>query len=431
MLYKNMSIDDLKKELALAKSDYDALQKEGLKLDISRGKPCKEQLDLSDGLLSAIDSLPLSGADLRNYGGIEGIPELRDIFADILGVRRDNVLIGNNSSLQMMYDAVQRAMQFGIMGSAPWNKLEKVRFLCPVPGYDRHFAITELFGIEMIAVPMDDNGPDMDIVESYVANDPSVKGMWCVPKYSNPTGITYSDSVVERLAKMECISPDFRIFWDNAYAVHDLYEDSTDTLKNLYAEAEANGNADRVYMFTSFSKITYAGASVACFATSPNNIRDSLKYISMQTICPNKIVQYAHFKFLPNKEALKAHMAKHAEILRPKFQAVEKALSEALGESDIATWSKPNGGYFINYDVLSGCAKKIGELCKDAGLTITTVGATYPYGIDDNDGNIRIAPTFTSGEELETAIKILISATKIACFTKIIEIKESQATQNN
>lgn len=426
MLYKNLSIEELQAYLKTAEEEYEALVKEGNNIDISRGKPCKQQLELSNGLFGIVDELPSAGADIRNYGGTEGLDGIRDIFASMLGVERANVIAYGNSSLNLMFDAISRAFQFGIMGEMPWCKLDKVRFLCPSPGYDRHFGVTEIFGVEMITIPMDDNGPNMDVVEEYVAKDPSVKGIWCVPKYSNPTGITYSDKVVMRLATMKCISKDFRIFWDNAYCVHDLYSDKKDELLNLYKVAKEAGNEDRVYMFTSFSKVTFPGSAIAAFAASEANIKDSLKYIKMQTIGPNKVNQYAHLKFLKDIDNVKAHMAKHAEIVRPKFEAVYAALDEKLGECDIACWSKPNGGYFISYDVLRGCAKKIGELCKKAGLIITPAGATYPYGIDDNDCNIRIAPTFTTAEELTAAIKILIVCTKVACFAKLIELKKNQ-----
>lgn len=421
MLYKNLSNEELQSQLNAALGEYDALIKEGRNIDISRGKPCKQQLDLSNGLFNAIDELPAVGTDIRNYGGTEGLDGIRDIFAAMLGVERANVMACGNSSLNLMFDAIARAFQFGIMGETPWNKLDKVRFLCPSPGYDRHFGVTETFGVEMIAVPMRNDGPDMDIVEEYVASDPSIKGIWCVPKYSNPTGITYSDEVVKRLASMPCAGKDFRIFWDNAYCIHDLYCDKHDELLNLYKTAKEAGNEDRVYMFTSFSKVTFPGSAIAAFAASEANIKDSKKYISMQTIGPNKVNQYAHLKFLKDIDNVKAHMAKHAEIIRPKFEAIYTALEEQLGENDIACWSRPNGGYFISYDVLGGCAKKIGGLCKKAGLIITPAGATYPYGIDDNDCNIRIAPTFTTAEELTAAIKILITCTKVACFSKLLE----------
>lgn len=425
MIYREQTKDFLIEELNKEKQIYDDIVKQNIKIDISRGKPCREQLDLSMPLLNIIKSvedLPESGADIRNYGGIEGIMGMRELFGEILGVKATQVLVGGNSSLNMMYDTIQRCMQFGVLGSTPWNKLEKVKFLCPAPGYDRHFSVTAVFGIELITIPMDDNGPIMDVVEALVANDASIKGIWCVPKYSNPTGITYSDEVVDRLASMKTLAEDFRIFWDNAYVVHDLYDEST-PLKNIYDACVAKGNPNRVFMFTSTSKITFPGAGVACFASSEENIKDALKTMKFQTIGPDKLNQYAHLKFLKNMDGVRAQMKKHAEIIRPKFETILNVLEDEFSGSDIASWSNPKGGYFISYNVLNGCAKHVYELCKNAGLVITTVGDTFPYGKDDNDSNIRIAPTFTNTNELDTACKILVCSTKIACIEKIISEK--------
>lgn len=421
MLYRQLNKDEINEKLKSLREQYEAVQKEKLNIDISRGKPCKEQLDISMPLLNVIDDvtkLPQNGMDLRNYGGIEGYVGMRKIFADMLGVDASNVICGNNSSLNMMYDTVQRYMQFGVMGMTPWNNLNKVKFLCPSPGYDRHFAICEVFGIEMIAVPMDEHGPVMSIVKELVASDESIKGIWCVPKYSNPTGITYSDEVVDTLASMECKAKDFRIFWDNAYAVHDLYE-SGDSLKNLYEACTLAGNADRVLMFSSTSKITFSGAGVAALAASEANIKDILKTMQFQTICPNKINQYAHWLFLKDIDNVKNIMRLHADIIRPKFEKVLAVFNEQFADSDIAVWSKPKGGYFISFDTLEGCAKRVGKLCKDAGLVITTAGATYPLGIDDKDNNIRIAPTFTKTNELDAALRIFVLAVKIASLEKL------------
>lgn len=422
MIYREQSKDVLLNELKSAKELYESIQAEKLSIDISRGKPCVEQLELSMPLLSIIKSnedLPTTGADIRNYGGLEGLAGMRKLFADILEIKPEQVIAGDNSSLNMMYDTVQRCMQFGVLGHTPWGKLDKVKFLCPSPGYDRHFTVTAVFGIELITVPMDENGPIMDIVESLVASDDSIKGMWCVPKYSNPTGVTYSDEVVDRLASMKCAAPDFRLFWDNAYVVHDLYDAST-PLKNIYDACVEAGNPNRPFMFTSTSKITLPGAGVACFASSVENINDALKTMKFQTIGPNKINQYAHLKFLKDIDGVRAHMKKHADIIRPKFETIINVLEDEFGGSDIARWSKPLGGYFISYDVLNGCAKKVYELCKNAGLVITTVGDTFPYGRDDNDSNIRIAPTFTNTSELDKACQILVVSTKIACIEKIL-----------
>ncbi|MDE6565797.1 MAG: aminotransferase class I/II-fold pyridoxal phosphate-dependent enzyme, partial [Clostridia bacterium] len=406
MIYRDKTKDFLEKELAKEKANYEEILKQNVKIDISRGKPCKEQLDLSMEMLNMINSvadLPEDGADIRNYGGIEGIYGMRQLFGEMLGVKAENVLVGGNSSLNMMYDTIQRCMQFGVNGSTPWNKLEKVKFLCPAPGYDRHFSLTAVFGIELITIPMDENGPIMDVVEKLVANDDAIKGIWCVPKYSNPTGIVFSDEVVDRLAKMPTKAEDFRIFWDNAYVVHDLY-DGTVPLKNIYTACLANGNPNRVFIFASTSKITFPGAGVACFASSEENLKDALKTMKFQTIGPDKINQYLHLKFLKDMDGVRAIMKKHAAIIRPKFDTILNVLEDEFGEnSDIANWSNPKGGYFISYNVLNGCAKKVYELCKNAGLVITTVGDTFPYGKDDNDSNIRIAPTFTNTNQLDTA----------------------------
>lgn len=426
MIYRDKTKDFLEKELAKEKAVYEDILAQNIKIDISRGKPCKEQLDISMEMLNminSVDDLPKEGADIRNYGGIEGIPEMRELFAEMLGVKAQNVIVGGNSSLNMMYDTIQRFMQFGVLGGTPWNKLEKVKFLCPAPGYDRHFSLTAVFGIELITIPMDNNGPIMEVVEKLVAEDDSIKGIWCVPKYSNPTGITFSDEVVERLAKMPTKASDFRIFWDNAYVVHDLYE-NTAPLKNIYTACVAHGNPNRVVIFASTSKVTFPGSGVACFATSEENVKDALKTMKFQTIGPDKINQYLHIKFLKNMDGVKTHMRKHAAIIRPKFDTILNVLEDEFGnDSDIANWSNPKGGYFISYNVLNGCAKKVYELCKNAGLVITTVGDTFPYGKDDNDSNIRIAPTFTNTNQLDTACKILVCSTKIACLEKLISKK--------
>ena len=426
MIYRDKTKDFLENELAKEKAIYEDILKQNIKIDISRGKPCKEQLDLSMEMLNminSVDDLPQEGADIRNYGGIEGLQGMRELFGEMLGVKAENVLVGGNSSLNMMYDTIQRCMQFGLNGSTPWNKLDKVKFLCPAPGYDRHFSLTAVFGIELITIPMDENGPIMEVVESLVANDEAIKGIWCVPKYSNPTGIVFSDEVVDRLAKMPTKANDFRIFWDNAYVVHDLYE-GTVPLKNIYTACVAHGNPNRVFIFASTSKITCPGAGVACFASSEENLKDALKTMKFQTIGPDKINQYLHLKFLKNMDGVRAIMKKHATIIRPKFDTILNVLEDEFGEnSDIANWSNPKGGYFISYNVLNGCAKKVYELCKNAGLVITTVGDTFPYGKDDNDSNIRIAPTFTNTNQLDTACKILVCSTKIACIEKLINEK--------
>ncbi len=425
MIYKDQTKEVLENELKIEKGIYEGILKENVSIDISRGKPCSEQLDLSNELMSILSTtvLPAGAADVRNYGGLEGLMAMREIFADILGVKPNQVIAGDNSSLKMMYDTVQSCMQFGTLGSTPWNKLDKVKFLCPSPGYDRHFTVASAFGIELVTVPINEFGPVMDIVEALVVSDASIKGIWCVPKYSNPTGVTFSDEVVERLAKMECAADDFRIFWDNAYIVHDLYDEKV-TLKNIYNSCVNAETTDRVFMFASTSKITLPGAGVACFAGSEANVADIISRMKFQTIGPNKVNQLAHAQFLKDADGVRALMKKHADIIRPKFQAIINVLEDEFRDSDIASWSNPLGGYFISYNVMTGCAKRVYELCKKAGLVITTVGDTYPYGRDDRDSNIRIAPTCTNTNELDKACQILVCSTKIACLEKIVSENE-------
>lgn len=420
MDYTALSKDRLEAILNQEREEYRKIVDSKFNVDIARGKPCAKQLDL------AMDMLQLLGPDsefpkaYRNYGMLEGIPEMRSLFAQMLGVQPENVIIGGSSSLNLMYDTVQRAMQFGILGSTPWNKLEQVTFLCPVPGYDRHFTLTEHFGIRMINIPMDEHGPNMDLVEQLVASDDSIKGIWCVPKYSNPNGVTYSDEVVARLARMQTKAADFRIFWDNAYCVHEL-TDTPDVLANIMDLATQAGNADRIYMFTSTSKITFAGSGVSCIAASANNVKDILSHMTYQTISYNKMWQYMHYLYLRDMDHVREIMRKQMKIIAPKFQTILHALEEAFGtDSGIAKWSNPKGGYFISLDVYPGCAKRVGKLCKEAGLTLTTAGATYPYGVDDADSNLRIAPTFTSDTDIQIATRILVCCVKIACIEKLL-----------
>ena len=418
MNYSQLSKEELQQIYDLQKAEYDALKRQGYKVDIARGKPCNEQLDIAMPMLTAegIENMPKS---YRNYGMLDGIPEMKKIFAQMLGVTSDEVIVGGSSSLNLMYDTVQRALQFGVCGSKPWNS-QSVKFLCPVPGYDRHFAICEHFGIEMINIPMTEEGPNMDLVEQLVANDDAIKAIWCVPKYSNPTGITYSDAVVDRLASMKTKAEDFRIFWDNAYVVHDL-TDTPDTLANIMEISVRVGNPDRVYQFASTSKVTLAGSGVGCIATSKNNVNDILSHLTIQTISYNKVWQYIHYLFLKDNDNIRAIMAKQREIIKPKFDSLVNAFDDAFGsDSDIAKWTNPNGGYFITLDVLDGCAKKVCALCKDAGLTLTSAGAPFPYGIDINDRTLRIAPTFTSDSDLVVATQILTCCVKLACVEKLI-----------
>ncbi|GMK39140.1 putative aminotransferase [Paenibacillus sp. CCS19] len=420
----NMNTEQLNELYASLKERYAEFQNQNMKLDMSRGKPCPEQLELSKAMLDLVassDSLrALDGSDCLNYGGVDGIPEAKDLFAQILGVSSSEVMIGGSSSLTMMHDTISRAMLHGVYGSQqPWGKLPTVKFICPSPGYDRHFAICELFNIEMIVVDMLHDGPDMDAVEALVSEDDSIKGIWCVPKYSNPDGITYSDQVVERLAEMTAKANDFRIFWDDAYTVHHL-TDEPDHLSNILSACKEAGNPDRVFMFCSTSKITFPGAGVAAMAGSVANINYTRKQIAVQTIGPDKINQLRHIRFLKDLDHLSDHMAQHAAILKPKFDRVLSKLESELGERGIASWNKPNGGYFVSLNTLDGCATIAVKLAADAGVTLTAAGATFPYGRDPRDRNIRIAPSFPSVEELEKSIEVLSICIQLASIEKLL-----------
>ncbi len=402
---------------------YNTFCARGLKLDMSRGKPSSEQLDISEGLLTVVasnaDCYSANGTDCRNYGLLYGIPEIRTLFAELLGVRSEQILAAGNSSLNLMYDTIVRAMLFGVPGGkCPWGKYEKIRFLCPVPGYDRHFSICENMGIEMINIDMGPYGPDMDTVERLCASDDTIKGIWCVPKYSNPEGKTYSDDTVRRLARMKA-AKDFRIFWDNAYALHDL-KTPGDCLLNLLEEAEQAGNPDRVYMFASTSKISFPGAGVAVIAASTTNLEDIGKSYTYQTIGPDKLNQLRHVRYFKNADGIRAHMKKHAEHLQPRFEAVLDTLNNQLLPLDIAEWTEPKGGYFISLNVCDGCAKRTVELMKNAGVIITPAGATFPYGKDPRDRNIRIAPTYPPLEELKLCCELLCICVKIATAEKFL-----------
>ncbi|HKL80632.1 MAG TPA: aminotransferase class I/II-fold pyridoxal phosphate-dependent enzyme [Mobilitalea sp.] len=420
MDFTKMDIKDLqeyKKGLVIKYEDYKGQK---LKYDMSRGKPCTEQLDLSNGLLDINDYKTSDGIDCRNYGGIDGIPEAKQLFAQLLDANPEEVIIGGNSALNMIYDTISEAMSFGVVGSeVPWGKLPRVKFLCPSPGYDRHFAICELFGIEMVIVGMDSDGPDMDAIEKLAAEDELIKGVICVPKYSNPSGITFTDEVVDRFSRMKTKAKDFRIFWDNAYAVHDLSEES-DELKNILQACKEAGNEDRVYIYTSTSKITFPGAGVAMMAASKANVSRLKKRIFIQSIGPDKLNQLRHVKFLNSMEDINKHMKKHAEIVGPKFTAVLNILETELGGKCIAEWNKPNGGYFISLDTLDGCAKEVVAMTAEAGVVMTAAGATFPYGKDPRDRNIRIAPTFPSMEELKKAIEVFCICVQIVSISKLI-----------
>lgn len=423
MQYSQMKKEELSAELTSLMAKYEAIKAKGLCLDMSRGKPGADQLSLTEEVLSAVktnaDCFTEGGFDCRNYGVLDGIPEMKRLFGEILGVPADNVIVGGSSSLNLMYDEIARAMLFGVYGGEkPWGAQGKIKFLCPVPGYDRHFGICELMGIEMINVPMTEQGPDMDIVENYVANDESIKGMWCVPKYANPDGCVYSDETVKRLAALKPKAKDFRIFFDNAYAVHDLY--GYKPLANIFELAKAQGNEDIVVMFTSTSKISFAGAGVAAMAASAGNIAKTKKAMGIQTIGYDKLNQLRHAKCFKTADDVIKHMEKHAEILRPKFEAVLNAFESELAPLGIATWSKPLGGYFVSLNVKNGCAKRVYELAKAAGVTLTPAGAPFPYGIDPEDKNLRIAPSFPPVSELEAAVEILCLCVKIAAAEKYL-----------
>ena len=423
------SYQELGKEELLAlkeklNAEYEEAKKKGLSLDMSRGKPAVSQLAMGMDIMNALtiesDMKSENGLDVRNYGVLEGIPEARKLMAEIMGVKPENVIVCGNSSLNIMYDTVARSMTHGVMGSTPWCKLDKVSFLCPAPGYDRHFAITQHFGIEMIPVPMTTEGPDMDMVERLVAQDPSVKGIWCVPKYSNPQGYTYSDETVKRFAALKPAAEDFRIFWDNAYAVHDLYEDRSDVLLEIFDQCEKAGNPDMVYEFCSTSKVSFAGAGIAAIASSKGNLEWMKKSMTVQTIGYDKVNQLRHVRYYKDLNGIKAHMRKQAAMRRPKFDAVLETLDKELSGLGIGEWTRPNGGYFISFQALDGCAKAIVAKCKEAGMTLTGAGATYPYGKDPKDSNIRIAPSFPTPEEMAQATELFVLCVKLVSVEKLL-----------
>ena len=425
--YHEMTKEELLQEKTELEALYANIKELGLKLDMSRGKPGSDQLDLSMPMLDVISSesdiVSENGFDLRNYGVLDGIPEAKKLIADMVNTKPENVIVYGNSSLNIMYDQIARAELFGICGNTPWSKLDKVKFLCPVPGYDRHFAITEQFGIEMINIPMTKDGPDMDMVEELVNNDEAVKGIWCVPKYSNPQGVVYSDETVRRFSKLKPKAKDFRIFWDNAYAVHHLYDDNQAEILDILSLCEEEGNPDMVFQFCSTSKVSFPGSGIAAVSASKSNIEDIKSRLTFQTIGHDKINQLRHVLFFKDLDGIKAHMKKHADIIRPKFEMIDKMLTDEIASRGIGSWVNPLGGYFISFDALEGCATEIVNKCKEAGVVMTGAGAPFPYGKDSKDSVIRIAPTLPSLEELEEATKVFIVVTRLISVNKILESK--------
>ena len=425
--YHEMPRAELEGIKARLDEEYAAIKAKGLALNMARGKPSSAQLDLSLPLLDILDSKAdlhaADGTDCRNYGVVDGLPEAKALMATLLDDTPENVIVFGNSSLTIMYDTVMRCWTFGTGGHAPWCALPAVKWICPVPGYDRHFGVTEAFGIEMIPVAMNDDGPDMDEVERLAASDASVKGIWCVPKYSNPGGVTYSDEVVRRLASMECAAEDFRIFWDNAYCVHHLFDDAAqqDALLDIGVACQEAGTPDRYFKFASTSKITFPGAGIAAFAASPANVAETKRLMGPQTIGHDKLNQLRHVRFLKDAEGIAAHMRAHAAIIRPKFELVARKLSEGLAGTGIGSWSNPRGGYFVSFDALEGTASRTVTLAKEAGVVMTGAGATWPYKRDPHDSNIRIAPTLPPLEELDEAMDVFVCCVKLAAVEKLLE----------
>lgn len=425
--YREMSREELLAMKDRLEKEFEGAKEKGLKLDMSRGKPSITQLDMGMGIFDVLnaksDMKSAEGIDVRNYGVLDGLTEAKKMMAAIMGVNPENVIVCGNASLTIMYDTVSRSMTHGVMGSTPWCRLEKVKFLCPAPGYDRHFAITEHFGIEMITVPMTPEGPDMDVVEKLVAEDEAIKGIWCVPKYSNPQGYVYSDETVRRFANLKPAAEDFRIFWDNAYAVHHLYEDDQEEILEILSECEKAGNPDMVYEFCSTSKISFSGAGVAAMAASQANLAFVKKSMTIQTIGYDKINQLRHVRYFQDFDAIREHMKRHAALMRPKFEAVQAVLERELEGLGIGEWTKPKGGYFISFDAMEGCAKAIVARCKEAGVILTSAGATFPYGRDPRDSNIRIAPSFPTPEEMAMATDLFVLCVKLVSVEKLLEGK--------
>ncbi len=421
--FLEMTREQLLEEKKQLKVRYEQFLEEGLKLNMARGIPGSDQLELSmpmmDVLNSSSDLHCANGADCRNYGIIDGIPEAKQMFAELFGVTPGEIIVGGNSSLTMMFDTISSAMAHGLLGGVPWAQQGRIKFLCPSPGYDRHFAITEYFDIDMIPIEIFEDGPDMDTVQKLVENDPLIKGIWCVPKYSNPTGVTYSNETVRRFANLHPAAKDFRIFWDNAYFIHNLFGEDTELL-NLLTECKKAGNPNMVYMYFSTSKITFPGSGLAGMATSEENVRAIKARMNVQLIGYDKINQLRHMRFFKNYAGMLAQMEKHAQLLRPKFEAVQNTLAREIGDSGVAKWSNPDGGYFVSFDCMDGCARRTVELCAQAGVTLTQAGATYPYHKDPRDRNIRLAPTSQTVENVEKAMQILSVCVKIAAMENLL-----------
>lgn len=422
-----MNLSEMNKEQLISFKNetealYNGFKAQSLSLNMARGNPCKEQLELSVGMLDVFDDgnfLSENGVDVRNYGMLDGIPEAKEFFSDMIGVHDDEIIIFGNSSLNAMFWTVQCAFNKGILGGTPWSKLDKVKFLCPVPGYDRHFKVTEFFGVEMINVPMTASGPDMDMVEKLVSEDASIKGIWCVPQYSNPDGISYSDETVKRFAALKPAAKDFRIFWDNAYCIHHLTDDPKPIL-NILEEAKKVGNENIVYIFGSTSKVTFPGAGVAVMGASMENVEELKKFLGISIISYDKMNQLRHVKFFGTFANMQEHMKKHKAIIAPKFELVCSTLEKEIAPLGIGEWTEPKGGYFVSFNALNGCAKRIVQLCKEAGVTLTGAGATFPYGIDPDDKNIRIAPTYPSIEDLGKALELFVISVKLASAEKLL-----------
>ena len=422
--FREMSKEELQAQEVEVNKKYQEFKDLHLSLNMARGKPAPDQIDHANGMLETMtDYHAKDGLDVRNYGVLDGLPEMKEIFSDLLDIPAKNIIVGGNASLNLMFDQMMRLVVFGTAGEKPWGQLEKVKFLCPAPGYDRHFSVTETLGFELITVDMTSEGPDMDQVEKLVAEDESIKGIWCVPKYSNPQGICYSDETVDRLASMKTAAKDFRIFWDNAYGIHHLYEDKQDYLIEILMECKKEGHPNMVYKFGSTSKISFPGSGIAAIAASDENLAEIRKMMSVQTIGHDKLNQLRHARFFGDIHGMVQHMKKHADILRPKFDTVLSVLESELGGLEVGSWMAPRGGYFISFDALDGCAKAIVAKAKEAGLIMTGAGATFPYGKDPKDSNIRIAPSYPTVEELKVATKIFVLSVKLVSIDKLLQSK--------